>query len=132
MRRIALTLTLTLALAALATPAARAQTTGTTVDDPTSHPGPGRRAVCLDGVRTLYLTPEEEDIPGRAPTPGPCPEAPAPTSTRMVTVCIQGHTTTAPEGATNPAGYPYSQGPCDEPPPADAPAPVRATPRFTG
>lgn len=44
-----------------------------------------------------------------------------------VTLCIQGHTTTGPKGATNPTGIPYHEGPCDDPPEV-----VRANPHFTG
>lgn len=110
MRRIALAL----ALVTLATAASAGAAHAT--DDPTSHPGPGRRAVCLDSTRTLYLTPDEENVPGTAPTPGPCPtpgSTTPTTSSEIVTLCIQGHTTTGHRGSTNPAGYPYFEGRCE-------------------
>jgi hypothetical protein len=139
MHRTALALTLVASVALLAPVAAQAQTTAstttssttTTIDDPTSHPGPGRRAVCLDGVRTLWLTPEEEDIPGTAPTPGPCvpPGGTIPDDGEIVTLCIQDVTTTGRKGSTNPTGHLYPEGPCAEPAP---PAAVKARPRFTG
>lgn len=118
MRRSAVLIVLTCAALAVPT-AARAQPTG-------AAPG---RLVCLDGTRELYLTPEQENIPGTAPVPGPCP-SPHPTTTttapQIVTLCIQGVTTTGPKGATNPTGIPYREGPCE------TPAPVKARPKFTG
>lgn len=81
-------------------------------DDPTSAPGPGRRAVCLDGKRTLYLTPDEEKVPGRSLTPGTCPTG----TTVGTTPPGTGPTTTVPGATTTTTRL-------------DA---VRATPRFTG
>jgi hypothetical protein len=137
MRRSALVLTLT-ATIALGAPATALAQDGPPPghDDVTAHPGPGRRLVCLDGVRELYLTPEEEDIPGTAPVPGPCPPPGGTIPTQeIVTLCIQGVTTTGTKGAANPNGYPYPEGACEgatTTTTAKAPEVVRARPRFTG
>jgi hypothetical protein len=131
MRRTTLAIA-TIAIATLAIPAAAQAQNGAPPghDDVTAHPGPGRRLVCLDGVRQLYLTPDEEDIPGNAPVPGPCPgQAPPTSSPEIVTLCIQGVTTTGPKGSANPTGHLYPEGPCPGPTP---PAAVKARPRFTG
>jgi hypothetical protein len=144
MRRTAAALALTaLTITGAATAAQATPDAHGSADDPTSHPGPGRRLVCLDGVRQLWLTPDEEDIPGTAPVPGPCPgQAPPTTGAEPVLLCIQGTTVEGRRGWANPNGYLYHEGPCDEPaksatsttaaPRAKAPAAVRARPRFTG
>lgn len=80
------------------------------------------------------------------------------TTVAMMTVCIQGVTTTVPVGATNPTGAPYVPGPCPDEPPRRTiclsgiktitvtreeedtigepytlgPCPAKITPRFTG
>lgn len=36
------------------------------------------------------------------------------TAQKTMTVCIQGHTTEVPDGATNPTGEPYVKGPCPD------------------
>jgi hypothetical protein len=140
MRRTVLALAITALALGLAGGISAAQETP---DDPTSHPGPGRRLVCLDGVRQLWLTPDEENIPGNAPIPGPCPgQSPPTTSTEIVTLCIQGVTTTGLRGSANPNGYLYPEGPCEgegesttttstTPTKKKTPS-VRAQPRFTG
>lgn len=118
-----------LALIALGLVAAAATATAAHADEPT-------RTICLNGQKTIQVTPDNEDTIGEPYTLGPCPTTtttkpgtPAPTTTKpappTVTLCIQGHTTTGPKGSTNPNGYPYPEGPCDTPA-------VKATPRFTG
>lgn len=101
------------------------------------------RTVCLNGQKTIEVTPDNENTIGEPYTNGPCPttttsstkapdttKAPVTTTTtkdEIVTLCIQGHTVTGRKGSTNPTGIPYHEGPCDEVPPV-----VRATPHFTG
>jgi hypothetical protein len=137
MRRAALALTFTAAVA-LGVPTVALAQNGPPPghDDVTSHPGPGRRLVCLDGVRELYLTPEEENVPGTAPIPGPCVPSGGtiPETREIVTLCIQGVTTAGPKGSANPNGYPYHEGPREDSTTTTAkpPGAMRARPRFTG
>lgn len=55
-----------------------------------------------------------------------------------VNLCIQGVTTTGHRGGTNPAGYPYHEGPCNDPTTTSTtalprpPVAVKVRPQFTG
>lgn len=100
-----------------------------------AHSHEPERYLCLSGKKTILVTPDEEDTIGEPYTVGACPTPGTTTSPEIVTLCIQGVTTTGPKGSANPNGYLYHEGPCEEPaPPAPArraPA-VKAQPRFTG